>query len=96
LIKDCSNAIGGFYGPFFTPANGLINPPEHTIVECETEVEGPIYCRYRFNGKIPNGLDPALHDKSFSIVWEFFYQSPWFRRTYMLMILKLLLMVCRS
>ena len=82
LIKDCSNAIGGFYGPFFTPANGLINPPEHTIVECETEVEGPIYCRYRFNGKIPNGLDPALHDKSFSIVWEFFYQSPWFRRTY--------------
>ena len=82
LIKDCSNAIGGFYGPFFTPANGLINPPEHTIVKCETEVEGPIYCRYRFNGKIPNGLDPALHDKSFSIVWEFFYQSPWFRRTY--------------
>ena len=82
LIKDCSNAIGGFYGPFFTPANGLINPPEHTIIECETEVEGPIYCRYRFNGKIPNGLDPALHDKSFSIVWEFFYQSPWFRRTY--------------
>ncbi|MBI0037657.1 MULTISPECIES: hypothetical protein [unclassified Gilliamella] len=82
LIKDCSNAIGGFYGPFFTPANGLINPPEHTIVECQTEVEGPIYCRYRFNGKIPNGLDPALHDKSFSIVWEFFYQSPWFRRTY--------------
>ena len=82
LIKDSSNAIGGFYGPFFTPANGLINPPEHTIVECQTEVEGPIYCRYRFNGKIPNGLDPALHDKSFSIVWEFFYQSPWFRRTY--------------
>ena len=82
LIKDCSNAIGGFYGPFFTPANGLINPPEHTIVECQTEVEGPIYCRYRFNGKIPNGLDPALHDKAFSIVWEFFYQSPWFRRTY--------------
>ena len=82
LIKDCSNAIGGFYGPFFTPANGLINPPEHTIVECQTEVEGPIYCRYRFNGKIPNGLDPALHNKSFSIVWEFFYQSPWFRRTY--------------
>ena len=82
LIKDCSNAIGGFYGPFFTPANGLINPPEHTIVECQTEVEGPIYCRYRFNGKIPNGLDPALHEKSFSIVWEFFYQSPWFRRTY--------------
>ena len=82
LIKDCSNAIGGFYGPFFTPANGLINPPEHTIVECQTEVEGPIYCRYRFNGQIPNGLDPALHNKSFSIVWEFFYQSPWFRRTY--------------
>ncbi|PXZ07749.1 hypothetical protein DKK70_07875 [Gilliamella apicola] len=82
LIKDCSNAIGGFYGPFFTPANGLINPPEHTVVDCQTEVEGPIYCRYRFNGKIPNGLDPALHNKSFSIVWEFFYQSPWFRRTY--------------
>ncbi len=82
LIKDCSNAIGGFYGPFFTPANGLINPPEHTIVQCKTEVEGPIYCRYRFDGQIPNGLDPALHNKSFSIVWEFFYKSPWFKRTY--------------
>lgn len=82
LIKDCSNAIGGFYGPFFTPANGLINPPEHTVVDCITEVEGPIYCRYCFKGKVPNGLDPALHNKSFSIVWEFFYKSPWFRRTY--------------
>lgn len=82
LIKDCSNAIGGFYGPFFTPANGLINPPEHCIVDCITEVEGPIYCRYRFNGVVPNGLDPALHNKKFSIVWEFFYQSPWFRRRY--------------
>lgn len=82
LIKDYSNAIGGFYGPFFTPANGLINPPEHCIVDCVTEVEGPIYCRYRFNGQVPNGLDPALYNKKFSIVWEFFYQSPWFRRTY--------------
>src|SRR5690606_17916177 len=33
LLPSGNNAIGGFYGPFFTPENGLINPPEHTLVE---------------------------------------------------------------
>ena len=82
LIKDYSNAIGGFYGPFFTPRNGLINPPEHTKVDCVVEVEGPIYCRYRMNGTIPDGLDDNLKGKNFSITWEFFYNTPWFRRKY--------------
>jgi hypothetical protein len=82
LIKDCSNAIGGFYGPFFTPANGLINPPEHTIVAVDAEVEGPVYCRYRFRGDIPPGLDPNLRDKHFEIVWHFFASTSWFIRTY--------------
>jgi hypothetical protein len=82
LIADGSNAIGGFYGPFFTPANGLINPPEHTVVEVDAEVEGPVYCRYRFRGDIPPGLDPNLRDKSFEIVWQFFANTPWFIRTY--------------
>ncbi len=27
LLPSGNNAIGGFYGPFFTPENGLINPP---------------------------------------------------------------------
>nr|WP_240480067.1 hypothetical protein [Paenibacillus fonticola] len=82
LIKDYSNAIGGFYGPFFTPKNGLINPPEHTKVECIVEEEGPIYCRYRMNGRVPDGLDENLKGKNFSITWEFFHNSPWFRRKY--------------
>jgi hypothetical protein len=82
LINGCANAIGGFYGPFFTPANGLINPPEHTIVQVDTEVEGPVYCRYRFRGDIPPGLDPNLRNKHFEIIWQFFANSPWFIRTY--------------
>lgn len=82
LIKDYSNAIGGFYGPFFTPKNGLINPPEHTKVDIVVEEEGPIYCRYRMNGQVPDGLDDNLKGKSFSITWEFFYNTPWFRRKY--------------
>ncbi|RRJ65678.1 hypothetical protein EHV15_24205 [Paenibacillus oralis] len=82
LIKDYSNAIGGFYGPFFTPKNGLINPPEHTKVEYVVEAEGPIYCRYRMNGQVPDGLDENLQGKKFSVIWEFFYNSPWFRRKY--------------
>ncbi|GAB2552918.1 hypothetical protein [Gracilibacillus alcaliphilus] len=82
LIKDYSNAIGGFYGPFFTPKNGLINPPEHTKVDFTVEEEGPLYCRYRFEGIVPDGLDPNLKGKGFTITWEFFYHTPWFRRTY--------------
>jgi len=82
LIGDCGNAIGGFYGPFFTPGNGKVNPPEHTTVDVTTEVEGPVYCRYRFEGTVPPGLDPNLRDKDFEIEWEFFFDTPWFRRTY--------------
>lgn len=82
LIKDYSNAIGGFYGPFFTPKNGLINPPEHTIVDITVEEEGPLYCRYRFDGQVPDGLDPNLKGKKFNIIWEFFYNTPIFRRQY--------------
>ncbi|MEG2253862.1 MAG: hypothetical protein RSC33_00900, partial [Vagococcus sp.] len=82
LIKDCSNAIGGFYGPFFTPSNGLINPPEHTIIECEIEESGEIYHRYVFRGSIPNGLDENLKNKNFKITWEFFFNSAMFRRKY--------------
>lgn len=83
LIKDCSNAIGGFYGPFFTPKNGLINPPEHTKVDIITEVVGNLYHRYRFKGKIPNGIDENLNNKKFEIIWEFYYGSPVFRRKYL-------------
>lgn len=82
IIKDYSNAIGGFYGPFFTPKNGLINPPEHTIVDITVEEEGPLYCRYRFDGQVPDGLDPNLKGKKFNIIWEFFYNTPIFRRQY--------------
>ena len=82
LIKDYSNAIGGFYGPFFTPKNGLINPPEHTTVDCIVEEEGPLYCRYLFKGTVPDGLDENLKGKKFTITWEFFYGTPWFRRKY--------------
>jgi len=82
LIKDCGNAIGGFYGPFFTPGNGKVNPPEHTTVEVTTVVEGPVYCKYIFEGTVPPGLDPNLRDKDFQIEWEFFLDTPWFRRTY--------------
>jgi hypothetical protein len=82
LIKDYSNAIGGFYGPFFTPKNGLINPPEHTKVDIIIEEEGPLYCRYLFKGAVPDGLDENLKGKNFTITWEFFYNTPWFRRKY--------------
>lgn len=82
LIHNQSNAIGGFYGPFFTVRNGLINPPEHTKVNIVTEVEGPLYHRYRFSGIIPDGLDENLRNKEFSITFEFFYGSPIFRRQY--------------
>ncbi len=82
LIAGCGNAIGGFYCPFFTPRNGLINPPEHVVADVHVDTEGPLYCCYRLTGLIPNGLDPALFGKSFEIVWQFFYNTPWFIRTY--------------
>lgn len=82
LIINNSNAIGGFYGPFFTPANGLINPPEHTKVKITPEVVGDLYHRYIFEGTIPDGLDINLRNKNFKITWEFYYNSPLFDRKY--------------
>lgn len=82
LLPSGNNAIGGFYGPFFTPENGLINPPEHTIVEIETLEEGPVVHHYRMHGKIPDGLLPELHGKHFSIDWRFTYGTPYFSRRY--------------
>lgn len=82
LLPSGNNAIGGFYGPFFTPENGLINPPEHTKVEVEVVERGPVLHRYRMKGTIPNGLLPELEDKSFSIDWTFFHRAPWFERQY--------------
>src|SRR5699024_1320229 len=46
------------------------------------EVEGPLYCRYIFEGTVPNGLDENLKNKKFKITWEFFYNTPWFKRKY--------------
>jgi len=41
-----------------------------------------VYARYRFEGTVPAGLDPRLRDKDFEITWEFFANTPWFRRRY--------------
>ncbi|VUS76633.1 hypothetical protein [Klebsiella huaxiensis] len=82
LLPSGNNAIGGFYGPFFTPENGLINPPEHTLVDIETIEEGPVYHHYRMHGTIPDGLLPELRGKRFSIDWKFSWNTPWFQRRY--------------
>jgi hypothetical protein len=82
LLPSGNNAIGGFYGPFFTPENGLINPPEHCIVDIDVIEQGPILHHYRMRGTIPNGLLPELEGKSFSIDWVFTYGTPYFQRTY--------------
>lgn len=82
LIGSGNNAIGGFYGPFFTPENGLINPPEHTTVAIEVLEHGPILHRYRMRGTIPDGLLDELKQKTFSIDWTFTYGTPYFSRTY--------------
>jgi hypothetical protein len=84
LLPSGNNAIGGFYGPFFTPENGLINPPEHCVVSIEVLEEGPLHHHYRMHGKIPDGLLPELRGKSFTIDWKFFRAVPWFQRRYMI------------
>ena len=82
LLPSGNNAIGGFYGPFFTPENGLINPPEHTEVRIETIEQGPVMHHYRMHGTIPDGLLPELRGKRFSIDWTFTAGSPFFQRRY--------------
>lgn len=82
LLASGNNAIGGFYGPFFTPENGLINPPEHTTVRIETVEEGPVLHHYRMHGTVPDGLLEELRGKTFRIDWIFTYGTPSFRRRY--------------
>jgi hypothetical protein len=82
LLPSGNNAIGGFYGPFFTPENGLINPPEHTIADVEVIECGPILQQYRLTGVVPDGLRDELRSRRFSIDWTFTYGSPYFERTY--------------
>lgn len=83
LLPSGNNAIGGFYGPFFTPENGLINPPEHSRVEIEVVERGPVLHHYRMHGVIPDGLLDELKGKRFSIDWQFFHRTPWFQRRYL-------------
>lgn len=83
LLPSGNNAIGGFYGPFFTPENGLINPPEHTKVEIETVERGPVLHHYRMHGTIPDGLLDELKGKNFSIDWRFTHGTPFFQRRYL-------------
>jgi hypothetical protein len=82
LLPSGNNAIGGFYGPFFTPENGLINPPEHTTVEIETVEQGAVVHHYRMHGTIPNGLLEELNGKRFTIDWHFFHNAHYFERMY--------------
>ena len=82
LLPSGNNAIGGFYGPFFTPENGLINPPEHTTVDIETLEQGPVLHHYRMHGTIPDGLLEELKGKKFSIDWKFTHGTPYFTRSY--------------
>lgn len=82
LLPSGNNAIGGFYGPFFTPENGLINPPEHTTVRIEVVEQGPLFHHYRMHGTIPDGLLDELKNKSFSIDWKFAWNAHFFQRRY--------------
>ena len=82
LLPSGNNAIGGFYGPFFTPENGLINPPEHTRVEIETVEAGPVLHHYRMHGTVPDGLLDELKGKTFQIDWIFTHRTPYFSRRY--------------
>ena len=65
-----------------TPENGLINPPEHTVVDIEVVEQGPVYHHYRMRGAIPDGLLPELRGKRFAIDWKFSWNTPWFQRRY--------------
>jgi hypothetical protein len=82
LIKDYCNALGGVYGPYFTPENGLINPPEHAVAEVTVLEEGPVLCEYRLDIEVPDGLDPVLHDSHIEVVWSFYHRSRWVDRQY--------------
>jgi hypothetical protein len=82
LIKDNMNAFGGVYGPFFTPENGLVNPPAHTLAEISPITEGPVVCEYRMTVAVPDGLRPELRGKTLDIRWRFYNRSPWFVRSY--------------
>lgn len=82
LLASGNNAIGGFYGPFFTPENGLINPPEHAKVHIEVVERGPVLHHYRMHGTVPDGLLQELRGKSFRIDWLFTYGTPFFQRRY--------------
>ena len=82
LIHGNKNAFGGVYGPFFTPENGLVNPPAHMVIDVEPIVEGPVLCRYRMRGVVPDGLLPELRGKTIEIWWSFYHRSHWFVRTY--------------
>jgi hypothetical protein len=82
LLPSGNNAIGGFYGPFFTPENGLINPPEHTTVDIEIVEQGPVLHHYRMHGTVPDGLLDELRGKRFSIDWMLTYGTPYIQRTY--------------
>jgi hypothetical protein len=82
LIKDYCNALGGVYGPYFTPENGLVNPPEHAIAEVTPIEEGPVLCEYRLDVEVPNGLDPVLHGSRIEVIWSFYHRSRWVERSY--------------
>jgi hypothetical protein len=82
LIHGNKNAFGGVYGPFFTPENGLVNPPAHMVINVEPVIEGPVICRYRMRGIVPDGLLPELRGKAIEIWWSFYHRSHWFVRTY--------------
>jgi hypothetical protein len=82
LIKDYCNALGGVYGPFFTPENGLVNPPEHVVADVTVLEEGPVLCEYRLDVEVPDGLDPALHGSRIQVVWSFYHRSRWVERQY--------------
>ena len=82
LLPSGNNAMGGFYGPFFTPDNGLINPAEHLMVDIKPIENGPVMKEYRLSGRIPDGLKPELHGKRFALDWSFYYDVPFFSRVY--------------
>lgn len=82
LIAGNKNAFGGVYGPFFTPENGLVNPPAHAVAEFEVITEGPLTCQYRMRVTPPDGLRPELRDKEITAVWKFYANSEVFLRTY--------------
>lgn len=82
LLRSGNNALGGFYGPFFTPENGLINPPEHVVAHVTVEECGPVMHRYLLSGRIPDGLRPELRGKTFSVEFTFYRDVDFFDRRY--------------